>query len=265
MRSVLGESSGPLTIIPKKFFGAWAEAAAGTSARISSASGARRRTHPRLASGPRWTTNRRRSRAAPPRSWRTRPPSRSAGTPRTSSNGPRSRRCCIVLAYNPARARSMWAAGAGGRRCSSPRRASTRVGLDLVPANVEVARERAARWQSAARFEVADMDALPDGPPVDLVLVFDALHHTSAQRATLEGVFRRLQAGRLAGARRADVAAPHLARGTTRARRARLARARPHPARPEARPAQAPASTPSGASFSRRARTRAASAASPGS
>ena len=69
------------------------------------------------------------------------------------------------------------------------------LGLDLVPATVEVARDRAARWQSAARFEVADMDALPDGPPVDLVLIFDALHHTSAQRATLEGVFRRLKPG----------------------------------------------------------------------
>ena len=69
------------------------------------------------------------------------------------------------------------------------------LGLDLVPANIELARERAQRWGSAARFEVADMDALPDGPPVDVVLVFDALHHTSAQRATLQGIHGRVKPG----------------------------------------------------------------------
>ena len=69
------------------------------------------------------------------------------------------------------------------------------LGLDLVPANVEVARERAQRWGSSARFEVADMDALPDGPPVDVALVFDALHHTHAQRAALASIFRRVKPG----------------------------------------------------------------------
>jgi SAM-dependent methyltransferase len=69
------------------------------------------------------------------------------------------------------------------------------LGYDLVADNVELARERARRWGSAARFEVADMDALPDGPPADVALVFDALHHTRAQRAALAGVFRRLAPG----------------------------------------------------------------------
>ena len=69
------------------------------------------------------------------------------------------------------------------------------LGYDLVPENIELARDRARRWGSGARFEVADMDALPDGPQVDIALVFDALHHTRAQRATLEGVFRRLRPG----------------------------------------------------------------------
>jgi SAM-dependent methyltransferase len=69
------------------------------------------------------------------------------------------------------------------------------LGYDLVPENVELARERARRWGSSARFEVADMDALPDGPGADVALVFDALHHTQAQRAALEGVFRRLRPG----------------------------------------------------------------------
>jgi SAM-dependent methyltransferase len=69
------------------------------------------------------------------------------------------------------------------------------LGYDLVPENVELARERARRWKSTARFEVADMDALPDGPPADVVLVFDALHHTRAQRAALAGAFARLRPG----------------------------------------------------------------------
>jgi SAM-dependent methyltransferase len=69
------------------------------------------------------------------------------------------------------------------------------LGYDLVPENVELARERARRWGSAARFEIADMDALPGGPPAEVALVFDALHHTRAQRATLDGVFRRLAPG----------------------------------------------------------------------
>ena len=69
------------------------------------------------------------------------------------------------------------------------------LGYDLVAENVELARERARRWGSAARFAVADMDALPDGPPADVALVFDALHHTRAQRAALAGMFRRLTPG----------------------------------------------------------------------
>lgn len=69
------------------------------------------------------------------------------------------------------------------------------LGYDLAPANVELARERAARWGSAARFEVADMDALPDGPPADVALLFDALHHTAAQQAALRSVFARLRPG----------------------------------------------------------------------
>jgi SAM-dependent methyltransferase len=69
------------------------------------------------------------------------------------------------------------------------------LGYDLAPANVELARERAARWGSSARFEVADMDALPGGLPADVALVFDALHHTAAQAAALRSVFERLAPG----------------------------------------------------------------------
>ncbi len=68
-------------------------------------------------------------------------------------------------------------------------------GYDLVPANVELARQRAERWRSRARFEVADMERLPDGEPADAALIFDALHHTDRQRDTLAGIAGRLRPG----------------------------------------------------------------------
>lgn len=67
------------------------------------------------------------------------------------------------------------------------------VGYDLVPANVFLARQRAERWGSSARFEVADMEDLPPGDPVDAVLLFQALHHTSGQRASLRAIASRLR------------------------------------------------------------------------
>jgi 2-polyprenyl-3-methyl-5-hydroxy-6-metoxy-1,4-benzoquinol methylase len=57
----------------------------------------------------------------------------------------------------------------------------TALGVDLVPANVELARARAERWGSAARFAVADMEALDVGERFDAVLIFDALHHVARQ------------------------------------------------------------------------------------
>jgi 2-polyprenyl-3-methyl-5-hydroxy-6-metoxy-1,4-benzoquinol methylase len=66
-------------------------------------------------------------------------------------------------------------------------------GYDLVPANVELARERAARWGSSASFEVGDMEALPAGQPVDAVLLFDALHHSGRQAAALGSIAARLR------------------------------------------------------------------------
>ncbi len=69
------------------------------------------------------------------------------------------------------------------------------LGVDLVEANIALCRERAQRWGSTARFEVADMDALPEGEPADLALIFDALHHSRRQAAVLAGVARRLRPG----------------------------------------------------------------------
>jgi SAM-dependent methyltransferase len=68
-------------------------------------------------------------------------------------------------------------------------------GYDLVPANVQVARERAARWSSSARFEVADMEALPSGEPADAALLYDALHHSARQAAALRSVAGRVRPG----------------------------------------------------------------------
>jgi SAM-dependent methyltransferase len=71
------------------------------------------------------------------------------------------------------------------------------LGVDLVPANIEVARERASRWGSAARFAVGDMDALdlPGEAPFDAALLFDALHHSGRQRDVLAGIAGLLRPG----------------------------------------------------------------------
>jgi 2-polyprenyl-3-methyl-5-hydroxy-6-metoxy-1,4-benzoquinol methylase len=67
------------------------------------------------------------------------------------------------------------------------------VGYDLVPANIELARRRAALWHSAARFKVADMEELPAGDSADAALLFDALHHSAHQREALRSIAGRLK------------------------------------------------------------------------
>lgn len=69
-------------------------------------------------------------------------------------------------------------------------------GVDLVAANVEVARERAARWGlDSARFERADMEALDLGREFDAALLMDALHHSTRPGQALAGVARHLRPG----------------------------------------------------------------------
>lgn len=68
-------------------------------------------------------------------------------------------------------------------------------GYDLVPANVALAQDRARRWGSSAQFEVADMESLPIGEQADVCLIFDALHHTTRQRAALQSMATRLAPG----------------------------------------------------------------------
>jgi SAM-dependent methyltransferase len=68
-------------------------------------------------------------------------------------------------------------------------------GVDLVPANVEAARERVARWGVEAEFVVADMDHLDLANTWDAALMLDALHHSTRPRAVLAGVARHLRPG----------------------------------------------------------------------
>jgi 2-polyprenyl-3-methyl-5-hydroxy-6-metoxy-1,4-benzoquinol methylase len=68
-------------------------------------------------------------------------------------------------------------------------------GVDLVPANVEVARERARRWDVDARFEVGDMDHLDLDNTWDAALLLDALHHSTRQADVLAGIARHLRPG----------------------------------------------------------------------
>lgn len=68
-------------------------------------------------------------------------------------------------------------------------------GIDIAPANVEVARRRAERYGAGARFEVADMDNLELGRTFDAALVFDALHHSLRQAEVVERIASHVKPG----------------------------------------------------------------------
>jgi 2-polyprenyl-3-methyl-5-hydroxy-6-metoxy-1,4-benzoquinol methylase len=68
-------------------------------------------------------------------------------------------------------------------------------GIDLAPARIEMAVARAARWSVEATFAVGDMDELDLGRRFDVVLVYDALHHSARQRAVVANVARHLRPG----------------------------------------------------------------------
>jgi 2-polyprenyl-3-methyl-5-hydroxy-6-metoxy-1,4-benzoquinol methylase len=62
------------------------------------------------------------------------------------------------------------------------------LGVDLAPARVEMAVDRAARWGSSARFRVADMETIEVGREFDFVLVYDALHHSARQARSVDRI-----------------------------------------------------------------------------
>ncbi len=64
---------------------------------------------------------------------------------------------------------------------------------DLVPANVELTTQRAARWGIELRAEVADMEELALEGRFDLALIYDALHHSDRHRRALERVAAHLK------------------------------------------------------------------------
>ena len=69
------------------------------------------------------------------------------------------------------------------------------LGVDLVPANVEVARARARRWELDADFAVADMEELDLGRMFDAALSLDALHHSTRPQRALATVARHVRPG----------------------------------------------------------------------
>ncbi|HEY5199012.1 MAG TPA: class I SAM-dependent methyltransferase [Solirubrobacteraceae bacterium] len=69
-------------------------------------------------------------------------------------------------------------------------------GIDIAPANIRLAEERARRWGlESARFIEADMDDFAIEERFDLVLVFDALHHTARQSEVVASLAGHLAPG----------------------------------------------------------------------
>lgn len=68
-------------------------------------------------------------------------------------------------------------------------------GIDLAPAMLVAARERADRWQVEVDFREADMDGFDLGRQFDAALVFDALHHSEVPGRVVDNVARHLRPG----------------------------------------------------------------------
>jgi SAM-dependent methyltransferase len=69
------------------------------------------------------------------------------------------------------------------------------VGIDLAPAMIEMAQGRARRVGVEASFQIADMETFSLGERFVAVLVYDALHHTLRQEATVERIAEHLAPG----------------------------------------------------------------------
>ena len=68
-------------------------------------------------------------------------------------------------------------------------------GVDIAPAHIELAQQRAARVGVDADFIAADMDTLDLGRTFDAALVFDALHHTTRQSTVIKRIADHLVPG----------------------------------------------------------------------
>lgn len=68
-------------------------------------------------------------------------------------------------------------------------------GVDIAPANIEIARERARRTGVHADFAVADMDTMDLDRHFDAILIFDALHHSTRPEAVVDRVSKHLLSG----------------------------------------------------------------------
>jgi SAM-dependent methyltransferase len=67
--------------------------------------------------------------------------------------------------------------------------------VDLVPANVELTRQRAERQRIALTAQQADMEELHLDKLFDFALIYDSLHHSSRHRRALEQVAAHLKPG----------------------------------------------------------------------
>jgi SAM-dependent methyltransferase len=68
-------------------------------------------------------------------------------------------------------------------------------GIDIAPANIAIAQERARRTGVHAEFAVADMDTLNLDREFDAVLVFDALHHSARPELVVARIAKHLRPG----------------------------------------------------------------------
>lgn len=68
-------------------------------------------------------------------------------------------------------------------------------GVDIAPAMLSVARQRAERWQINVEFLEGDMDNFSLDRKFDAALVFDALHHSDQPELAVKSVAQHLRPG----------------------------------------------------------------------
>lgn len=68
-------------------------------------------------------------------------------------------------------------------------------GVDIVPQNIKIAKQRAKNRGFGSTFIVGDMDSLQINQKFDAVLIFDALHHTNRQSQVIDNISKHLKPG----------------------------------------------------------------------
>lgn len=85
--------------------------------------------------------------------------------------------------------------GAGWTSYMYAKSGYTVTGLDIVPLNIETARKRFKQESLSGSFTVGDIETFKFNRKFDLIMIFDALHHTDKQQEVIKNCYKHLNKG----------------------------------------------------------------------